>query len=59
MYAKDKEIVLAAVQNDGDALYDAAEELQADKEIVLAAEQNNQGVKLNFYKSIVVKLPER
>ena len=38
---KDKEIVLAAVQNDGDALDDAAEELQADKEIVLAAVQQN------------------
>ena len=37
----DKEVVLAAVQQNSHALKYAAEELQADKEIVLAAEQNN------------------
>ena len=37
----DKEVVLAAVQQNSHALKYVAEELQADKEIVLVAEQNN------------------
>ena len=35
----DREVVLAAVQQNGDALYYASTELQADREIVLAAVQ--------------------
>jgi len=34
---KDKEVVLAAVRQDGDALKYASKELQKDKEVVLAA----------------------
>ena len=37
----DKEVVLAAVQQNGCALYFVLGELRADKEIDLAAEQNN------------------
>ncbi len=36
----DKKKVLTAVQQNGDALYSAPEELQADKEVVLAAVKN-------------------
>ena len=42
----DKEVVLAAVQQNSHALKYVAEELQLDKEIVLVAEQNNWGVKI-------------
>ena len=38
---EDKEFVLAAVQQSGDALGSASEELRADKEVVLAAVQQN------------------
>ena len=43
----DKEIVLAAVKNDGCALEYASEELKADAEIVLAAVKNN-GIALEY-----------
>ena len=36
----DREVVLAAVQQDGDALRYASEELRGDREVVLAAERN-------------------
>ena len=35
----DREVVLAAVQQNGEAFHYAAEELQADREVVLAAVQ--------------------
>ena len=44
----DKEIVLAAVQQDGIALEYAAEELRADKEVVLAAVIENRYAALSF-----------
>ena len=39
----DKQIVLAAVRENGYALRFATKELQADKEVVLAAVQQNRG----------------
>ena len=39
-FSKDKEVVLAAVQNQGYALEDACIQLQNDREVVLAAIQN-------------------
>ena len=38
-WCRHKEAVLAAVQQDGDALQYASEELKADKEVMLAAVQ--------------------
>ena len=40
-FKKDKEIVLAAVRNDGFAIADADRKLLNDKEIVIAAIKNN------------------
>ena len=37
----DKEIVMVAVRQNGDALYYASEELRGDKEVVLEAEKKN------------------
>ena len=37
----DKEVVIAAVSNDGNALEYASNTLKADKEVVLAAVSNN------------------
>ena len=37
----DRDVVLAAVQQDGDALEYASAELQADREVVLAAVQQD------------------
>ena len=47
IFKGDKEIVMAAVMNDGTAIQFASPELQADKEVVMAAVRNN-GSALHF-----------
>ncbi len=47
----DKEIVLAAVRQDGSTLYYASDELRQDKEVVLAATVND--VNACFYYSLL------